>query len=118
MNNTIDAIKLSSDLIKIKSVTPKVGKTIDIIKSKLEKLNFKCEKLVFGKGEEKVENLYARLGSKKPNLCFAGHVDVVPAGNIDDWSFEPFSGKVENKMRSTWPLYSSFLPLSCPRKVP
>ncbi len=98
MNKIIDPIKLSSDLIKIESITPKADLSIDLIKSILESMNFNCKKLIFGSGEEKVENLYARLGQQSPNLCFAGHVDVVPPGNIDNWSFGPFSGAVIDDM--------------------
>ena len=38
------------------------------------------------KGTEKIINLYARYGTKSPNLCFAGHTDVVPAGDLTSWS--------------------------------
>ena len=98
MRKMIDPIRLSSDLIKIKSVTPDAGGSIDLLVSILEPLGFNCQKLVFGENEEKVENLYARLGKKSPNLCFAGHVDVVPPGNENDWSFNPFSGEIMNDM--------------------
>ncbi len=94
----VDPLKLSSDLIKIKSITPDAGKAIDLIISHLEPMGFKCEKLIFGEGKEKVENLYAKMGSKSPNLCFAGHVDVVPAGDESEWSFNPFSGEVLDEM--------------------
>ncbi len=43
-----------------------------------------------------VKNLYARLGSKGPNFCFAGHLDVVPPGNLNDWTVNPFKPKVKN----------------------
>ena len=56
---------------------------IELLISYLEPLGFKCEKISFGEGIEKVENLYARLGTKDPNICFAGHVDVVPTGDIE-----------------------------------
>ena len=94
----VDPLKLSSDLIKIKSVTPDAGEAIDLIITNLEPMGFKCKKLIFGEGEEKVENLYAKIGSKSPNLCFAGHVDVVPAGDEKEWSFNPFSGQVLDEM--------------------
>ena len=53
----VDPLKLSSDLIKIKSVTPDAGEAIDLIITNLEPMGFKCEKLIFGEGEEKVETL-------------------------------------------------------------
>ena len=49
----------------------------------------------FGQGDEKVENLYARLGSLEPNICFAGHVDVVPTGDEQSWSIDPFGGEIK-----------------------
>ena len=95
MRKMIDPIKLSSDLIKIKSVTPDAGGSIDLLVSILEPLGFNCQKLVFGENGDKVENLYARLGEKSPNLCFAGHVDVVPPGELNSWKHPPFSGHIE-----------------------
>jgi succinyl-diaminopimelate desuccinylase len=41
-----------------------------------------------------VSNLYAHIGQSLPSFCFAGHIDVVPAGNIEDWIFHPFKGEV------------------------
>ena len=43
-----------------------------------------------------VKNLYARLGTKGPNFCYAGHLDVVPAGNLNDWTVNPFKPLVKN----------------------
>ncbi len=98
MRQMIDPIKLSSDLIKIKSITPDADVSIDLLISILEPLGFNCQKLVFGENIDRVENLYARLGKNSPNLCFAGHVDVVPPGNENDWSFNPFSGEIKDEM--------------------
>ena len=61
----------------------------------LEPLGFNCKKIFFGEDKEKVENLYARFGTKGPNLCFAGHVDVVPAGDEKSWSINPFGGEIK-----------------------
>ena len=98
INNYVDPVKLSCELIKIKSITPFAGNSIDTLINILQPLGFKCKKLFFGKGKEKVENLYDRYGHKSPNLCFAGHVDVVPPGNDKDWSFKPFSGEIVDNM--------------------
>jgi len=96
MSNIIDAVELTSKLIRCESITPNSGGAIDLIITYLEPLGFKCEKINFGKGAEKVENLYARLGNLEPNFCFAGHVDVVPTGDINTWSINPFSGEVKS----------------------
>ena len=99
MKIKIDPLKLASDLIQIKSITPNADKAIDLIISTLEPIGFTCKKLTFGEGKERVENLYAKYGDNKgPNLCFAGHVDVVPPGDENEWSCNPFSGKIENDM--------------------
>ena len=55
-------------------------------------MGFTCTKLDFGQGDEKVENLYARLGSLEPN---PGHVDVVPTGDVQSWSQNPFGGEIK-----------------------
>ena len=91
---SLDPVKLASELIKIKSITPNGLDAINLIKEVLESHGFVCKILSFGKGSEEVVNLYARHGKKSPNLCFAGHVDVVPEGVAEEWSFEPFSGTI------------------------
>ena len=93
---SLDPVNLASDLIKIKSVTPHGQEAINLIKSILENYGFDCKILTFGEGEDEVVNLYARFGKNAPNLCFAGHVDVVPEGSSEDWSFGPFSGEIIN----------------------
>jgi len=45
---------------------------------------------------ERVDNLYARLGEDAPNFCFAGHTDVVPTGEVTQWTHEPFAGLVKD----------------------
>jgi len=95
MPDIIDSIELTSELIKCQSITPKSAGAIDLIVSYLEPLGFNCKKIDFGEGDEKVENLYARFGDLGPNICFGGHVDVVPTGDIDKWSINPFSGEVK-----------------------
>ena len=95
MSNIINPIDLTSELIQCKSITPKSEGALDIIISYLEPLGFNCEKIDFGEGIEKVENLYARLGTLEPNISFAGHVDVVPTGDINNWSMNPFGGEVK-----------------------
>ena len=94
-----DELQLSKDLISFPSVTPVDGGAINYLSKKLKKLGFKCKILEFkDKKHPPIKNLYARLGSKQPNLCYAGHTDVVPPGNINDWSVNPFKPKVKNNM--------------------
>ena len=77
-------LKLLSDLVSFKTITPHGEDAIDYCADFLKKLGFKCDKLIF----EEVSNLYAKLGNSDKNLCFAGHIDVVPP--LDGWSSDPF----------------------------
>ena len=92
-----DELQLSKDLISFPSVTPVDGGAINYLSKKLKKLGFKCKILEFkDKKHPPIKNLYARLGSKQPNLCYAGHTDVVPPGNINDWTTNPFKPIIKN----------------------
>src|SRR5579875_2259899 len=88
------AAALAGELIRRPSVTPRDAGALDILAGALAALGFTCHRLAFGEGEERIENLYARHGSERPNLCFAGHTDVVPTGPVEAWSFDPFAGTV------------------------
>ena len=88
---TLNELKLAKELIKFPSITPVDAGVMKFLDVKLKKLGFKTKILEFKKkGFKPVKNLYARLGTKEPNLCFAGHLDVVPPGNIKDWTINPF----------------------------
>jgi succinyl-diaminopimelate desuccinylase len=92
-----DELQLSKDLIRFPSVTPIDAGAINYLSKKLKQLGFKCKILEFkDKKNPSIKNLYARLGSKRPNLCYAGHTDVVPPGDIKDWSFNPFKPVIKN----------------------
>ncbi len=61
----------------------------------LEEMGFTCHRLLFSDTESpEVDNLYARLGDSSPNFCFAGHTDVVPLGNLEAWSVDPFGAEI------------------------
>ena len=93
----INELQLSKDLIRFPSVTPTDAGAIKFLSKKLKKLGFNCKLLVFkDKKSNPIKNLYARIGRKKPNLCYAGHTDVVPPGNIKDWTTNPFKPLVKN----------------------
>ena len=91
-------LNLSKDLIKFQSITPKDSGAINFVKKKLEALGFKCKILKFSdkKTRTPILNLYAKKGTKAPNICFAGHTDVVPPGNLKDWTTNPFKPIVKN----------------------
>ena len=91
----VDAIELSRQLIKCPSVTPEEGGALSLLQSTLEGLGFTCHRLVFSEeGTHDVDNLYARFGEGSPNFCFAGHTDVVPPGNLNEWTHDPFGADV------------------------
>ncbi len=92
----IKELQLSKDLIRFPSVTPKDAGAINFLGKKLKKLGFICKILVFkDKKSKPIKNLYARIGKKGPNLCYAGHTDVVPPGNLKDWTINPFRPSVK-----------------------
>ena len=89
--------KLTQELVKCKSITPKDDGALDIVENHLKSIGFKCTKLPFsGNGSYDVKNLYASIGSEGPHIAFAGHTDVVPPGNENSWQYPPFSATIEN----------------------
>jgi succinyl-diaminopimelate desuccinylase len=86
----LDAVELARDLIRRPSVTPADAGAMDLVERALEGLGFNCRRMRFGQ----IENLYARLGTAGPNLCFAGHTDVVPVGDAGAWTHDPFAADV------------------------
>ena len=93
----IDPALLAAELIRRPSVTPKDEGALEVVARTLEELGFTCHRLTFeAPGTDPIANLYARKGTGSPNLCFAGHTDVVPVGAADQWSFDPFSGVLKD----------------------
>ena len=92
----INELQLSKELIRFPSITPKDAGAIGFLSKKLKKLGFSCKVLEFkDKKSKPIKNLYARIGKKGPNLCYAGHTDVVPPGNLKDWTVHPFKPTVK-----------------------
>ena len=89
-------VRLARDLIRCPSVTPAEGGALDLLHSELSQMGFDCTRLPFGEGPARIDNLFARLGNGQPHFSFAGHTDVVPAGNEAAWSYGPFSGAIED----------------------
>jgi succinyl-diaminopimelate desuccinylase len=97
MAAAIDTVELARALIRCPSVTPVEGGALDLLQSVLQELGFTCHRLPFAEeGAPEVDNLYARLGTTGPHLCFAGHTDVVPVGDPADWSVDPFAAEVRD----------------------
>ena len=88
---TYNEITLAKELIKFPSVTPIDAGVMKFLAKKLTAIGFDCKILEFkDKKYKPVKNLYARLGKSQPNFMFAGHLDVVPPGNLNDWTIQPF----------------------------
>ena len=104
-------VELAKELIKFPSVTPVDAGVMKFLEKKLKKLGFKTKIIEFKeKNYKPVKNLYAKIGNKSPNFCYAGHLDVVPPGNIRDWTINPFKplikkgyliGRGANDMKSS-----------------
>ena len=95
----MNELKLAKELIKFPSITPKDAGAIGYVAKQLRKLGFNCKILEFkdkNKISKPIKNIYARLGKKSPNLCYAGHTDVVPPGNLKDWTVNPFRPTIKN----------------------
>jgi succinyl-diaminopimelate desuccinylase len=88
----LDPVALTQALIRRPSVTPADAGAMDIVDEALAGLGFNCRRMKFGE----IENLYARHGLQGPNLCFAGHTDVVPVGEAGAWSVDPFEARIQD----------------------
>lgn len=91
-----DVIDLTKALISCPSVTPKDEGALAFLEEKLTALGFDCYQLPFGEGESRVPNLFARLGTSGPHVCYGGHTDVVPPGPEDKWTYGPFNPHIED----------------------
>lgn len=93
----LDVITLTQDLIRCKSVTPADAGAQHTLIKPLKEMGFEIFDLPFdGNGSYPVKNFFARLGTGAPHLCFAGHTDVVPAGDEGAWKHPPFDAVIEN----------------------
>ncbi len=96
MRDLADPVALAQALIRCPSVTPADEGALAVLEDALGRLGFRCHRLTFEEpGTASVGNLYARLGEGEPNLAFAGHTDVVPAGDPAAWRVDPFGGVVQ-----------------------
>ena len=94
MTAAIDVIELTRELIRRPSVTPADEGAMEVLERALASLGFSCRRMRFGE----IENLYARYGTARPNLCFAGHTDVVPVGDVAAWSREAFAAEIVDEV--------------------
>lgn len=86
-------VVLAQSLIRCASVTPEDDGALDVLAETLVQLGFTCHQLTFGDNGPPIRNLYARFGHSGPNICFAGHTDVVPPG--PNWTVPPFDAAIK-----------------------
>lgn len=93
----LDPVAFAADLIRCKSVTPADDGALGTLERMLAAAGFVCHRLPFSEpGTPDIDNLYARIGTKGPHFCFAGHTDVVPVGNVAGWSVDPFAADIQD----------------------
>ncbi len=92
-----DPVALTQALVRCESVTPHEGGALTLLQNLLEPVGFVCHRMIFSEpGTPDIDNLYARLGTGRPHLNFAGHTDVVPAGNEAAWTSPPFAAEIRD----------------------
>ena len=90
-----DPIAFARDLLRCPSVTPAEGGALAFLEAVLAGAGFAVDRVTFSEpGVDDVENLYARIGTGRPHLVFAGHTDVVPPGDESRWQHRPFGGDI------------------------
>jgi succinyl-diaminopimelate desuccinylase len=90
-----DPLAIARDLIRCRSITPEEGGALGYLQELLGRAGFEVHRAVFAEpGTAPIDNLYARIGTARPNLLFAGHTDVVSPGNESTWSHPPFAGEI------------------------
>jgi succinyl-diaminopimelate desuccinylase len=98
-SHTHDPVEIAQGLIRCPSVTPREGGALSYLHGLLEPAGFACHRLIMRAPDTPdVENLYARLGTGSPHLCFAGHTDVVPPGDESAWTRPPFAADIADGM--------------------
>ena len=98
-NTPTDSVAILQNLIRCRSITPHEGGALTVLENLLSAHGFVCQRLIFkDKGTPDVENLFARIGTAEPHICFAGHTDVVPVGDEASWTHEPFAAEIKDGM--------------------
>src|SRR5258707_432866 len=93
----IDALAIARSLLRCPSVTPADAGALGVLETILKSAGFEPPRVPFGEpGTADIDNLYARIGFEAPHITFAGHTDVVPAGDEAAWSHGAFSGDVKD----------------------
>ncbi len=92
-----DAVSITRDLVRCPSVTPDDAGALGVLENILKAAGFEVHRVTFSEpGTADIDNLYARIGDSAPHISFAGHTDVVPAGDETAWSHGAFSGDIKD----------------------
>src|ERR1700760_56958 len=92
-----DAVSITRDLVRCASVTPADAGALGVLENILKSAGFEVHRVTFSEpGTADIDNLYARIGEQAPHITFAGHTDVVPAGDETAWSHGAFSGDIKD----------------------
>src|ERR1700722_18320634 len=92
-----DAVSITRDLVRCPSVTPADAGALGVLENILIPAGFEVHRVTFSEpGTADIDNLYARIGERAPHIAFAGHTDVVPAGDEAAWSHGAFSGDIKD----------------------
>jgi succinyl-diaminopimelate desuccinylase len=90
-----DALSIARDLVRCPSVTPADAGALGVLETLLKSAGFDVHRVTFSEpGAADIDNLYARIGTSGPHIAFAGHTDVVPAGEESAWTHGAFAGEV------------------------
>jgi succinyl-diaminopimelate desuccinylase len=96
-NTAVDVVELTRALVRCPSVTPAEAGALSLLEDRLTALGFRCERMDFCEpGTPDIANLYARVGAGGKHFCFAGHSDVVPAGDLSSWTIGPFAAELSD----------------------
>ena len=94
-----DALSIARDLLRCPSVTPADAGALGVLEKLLGDAGFEIHRVTFSEpGAADIDNLYARIGTQAPHITFAGHTDVVPAGDETKWTHGAFAGDVKDGM--------------------
>src|SRR6202042_445860 len=92
-----DALSIARELLRCRSVTPADAGALGVLETVLKAAGFEVHRVRFSEpGTADIDNLYARIGNQAPHISFAGHNDVVPAGDETAWSHGAFAGDVKD----------------------
>lgn len=94
MTAFVDPVALTADLVRCPSVTPTEGGALILLENLLTDAGFTCTRV----DREGTPNLFARWGAKGANKSFGfnGHTDVVPVGDVDAWTVDPFGAEIRD----------------------